>query len=180
MKSLFKIVIILVASITISTNSFCQVSVSQIKSVYIEKFTRFIEWPAESGKMETDSIVFGLMGKDDLLDLLKEMYKNKPIKDKKVKFIICNTIDDINKCNLVFISGNMKEMVLEIIKRYKNSPILLIGDTKNYAKMGIHINFYTYNERVLFEINPDAVKMSNLYISHHLLRAADIVRNGND
>jgi hypothetical protein len=51
---------------------------------------------------------------------------------------------------------------------------LTIGDTEGFTQRGVMVNFYMENNRVFFEINPNAAMRAGLKISSALLRIAGI------
>lgn len=55
--------------------------------------------------------------------------------------------------------------------------MLTIGEPDGFAAMGGCIGFVVGDERVQFEINPDAANRGDLKISSQLLRLAKIVRD---
>ncbi|MCK5078051.1 MAG: YfiR family protein [Calditrichia bacterium] len=179
MKCKWKILVFFAIMLFSQNVIIAQISEDQIKSVYIEKFTRFVEWPDSIEIADTSKpFIFGFLGNSKIYETLKEMYRNKTIRNKKVVFIHFNSTTDIKDCHLVFISSSKQKSLSQIILGLQKFPILLIGDTKGFAEKGVHINFYVIENNILFEINPDAVKSSSLYMNHHLMRAAKIVRSG--
>ena len=62
--------------------------------------------------------------------------------------------------------------------RIEGYNILIIGDTKGFAKKGVHVNLYVESEDFPFEINVNAAKESGLAIDYHILKLAKIVETG--
>jgi len=151
-----------------------QVSLNELKAAYIEKFTKFIEWP-DSTLENQQSFVIGYYELDEFMEIMKLNLSGKDIQDKQCEFVHIKTLSDAYLCDLVYIPTLSTKVQKEIYKSLKNEPILLIGHSKNYAKNGVHINFYLEQGKLKFEINPESLKNSGLKSSYLLLKLARIV-----
>lgn len=147
-----------------------------IKAVLIEKISTFIEWPEEK-KSDKNTFTVGIIKNHKFGNVLTKTYVNRKILGMKlnVKFIEDNL--EINSCDAVFIPEVNKEILYDILEFVKKKPILTISDTKGYAEKGVHINFYTEENNIRFEINEKSVKESGLKMNHLLLSLAKIVEN---
>lgn len=146
-----------------------------LKSVLLERFTRFIEWEKKSVNTDFNIVIIG--SNEQMAFQLKEIYKNHKIQNKEVKVTQVKHLEDLKmlSCDILFISENMSKELEEITHYSYGKSILTIADSKNFAKRGVVINFYIKNNSIQFKINTDAAKKSNLQISYHLLKMADIV-----
>jgi hypothetical protein len=59
----------------------------------------------------------------------------------------------------------------------EGSYILTIGDTEGFGEKGVMINFIIRDNKVRFEINPEAARRAGLTISSKLLSLATIVHS---
>lgn len=149
----------------------------RVKANFLEKFTRFVEWPVDSSFADTTkAFVLSVIGESPFNGLLKEIYSEIKIKNKKVEIRYINKISEINGTHLLFISKSEKDSLSKIISVIGNKPVLTVSETEGYAQIGVHINFYLSKESTIsFEINNKVLKKSGLYMSHLLLRIAKIV-----
>lgn len=146
-----------------------------LKAVFLERFTRFIEWEKQS---ETNEFNIVIIGSDEkIAHQLKKVYRNRNIQNKTVRVTQIKHLDDLKNlaCDILFVSENMSKELEEITQYSFSKSILTIADTKNFATKGVIINFYIKNNSIQFKINTDAAKKSNLKISYHLLKMADII-----
>lgn len=144
-----------------------------IKAAYIEKFTRFIEWPANSLNGE---FVITILGKDPFDGALEEIAGKYKIKNLPVKIKYISDISEIEKCNILFISQNKKNTLSEIFYYTKDKPILTLSETEYYGEKGVHINFYyTDKGTIHFEVNPAKLKKSGLNVDMYLLELGKII-----
>lgn len=147
-----------------------------IKAVFLEHFTRFIEWP-ESFEIADTSYPFyvAVIGENPFGSILDQIYSDQKIKNRKVEIQYISTPDEITDCHILFISSSNKEILPEILSRTRNKPILTVSDTNGFAEHGVLINFYLTGSKIKFEINEKAVHESGLVMSYRLLSLARIV-----
>jgi hypothetical protein len=144
-----------------------------IKAAYIEKFTRFIEWPANSLDGE---FVITILGKDPFEGALEEIARKYKIKNLPIIIKYISDIDEIEKCNILFIAQSKKNTLNEIFYYTKDKPILTLSETKNYGEKGVHINFYYTNKGTIhFEVNPAKLKKSGFTMDMYLLELGKII-----
>jgi hypothetical protein len=149
-----------------------QVSEYEYKAAFIERFTRFVEWPNE---IESNTFKIAVIGKNPIHESLDNLFTNEKIKDKNVEVIYINNIIDLTDVNLVFISAAEKKRIKEILAFTDKYPILTIGDSKGLSAKGVHINMYVDDNYIRYEINQNAIEKSGLKVSSLLLASAKIV-----
>lgn len=148
----------------------------QIKAEFLERFTRFIEWPMDSTASNTHSpFVIGLYGGNPFGTYLEELTARGTIKGKPIRVQEIENTEQIQACHILFVAGPAKRQLRQVISLTEARPILTVGDTDGFAEKGVLINFYSVDNRIGFEINDSAVKRSGLKFSSKLLRLARIV-----
>ncbi|MDL1963891.1 MAG: YfiR family protein [Deltaproteobacteria bacterium] len=150
-----------------------------IKAIFLERFTRFVEWPPEAAiNDKLQPFIIAVIGKNPFGTKLDTIYSTRKIRDKKVKIIyICN-VNELVGCHLLFVSESEKNEFYKIISLTRDKPILTIGDAKGFAENGGLMNFYTLDNLIRFEVNEKAIRESGLSMSYLLLKAARIVKPG--
>jgi uncharacterized protein DUF4154 len=150
-----------------------QVSEYEYKAAFIERFTRFIEWP-DSITNDTFNIV--IIGKTPLQPTINDLFTNTKIKERDVKLTYSKDTNFIINANIVFISGSERKRIKEILAITNKYPILTISDSKGYSAKGVHINMYTDDNYIRYEINKESIENSNLIVKSLLLASAKIVK----
>ncbi len=163
--------ILLILAVYFMFFNLASVEINELKSAYIEKFTRFIEW---SDNESHEKFVIGYINPDEFTDDLREFFSDNKIKNKKVEFKRIKSISDTNGCNIIYIPKIKSTFTDRIIQKCKHSPILLVSHSDSYGHY-VHLNFYVDENRLKFESNPDAFRESGLKVSYHLLRLSRIV-----
>lgn len=148
----------------------------EVKAVYLEKFTRFIDWPENSALSDTaQPFVLGVLGENPFDHILDEVYKNNKIKNRKVEVKYFSDPALITECNLLYISASEKDNLLSILSRINEKPILTVSDSKGFSKKGVHINLYGTKNRFYYEINESSLVKSGFSVWAQLLSSAKIV-----
>lgn len=151
-----------------------QISESEIKAAYIERFTRFVEWPHE---FANNVFKIAVIGENPFHTSLDDLFAEIKVKNLNVEIIYTNNTNDLPKVNLVFIAGTEKKRINEILSAIGEKPILIISDSRGFCKMGTYINMYADGNNIRYEINKDALEKTGLKISSLLLTTAKIVKS---
>jgi hypothetical protein len=82
---------------------------------------------------------------------------------------------ELRACHIVYVSGAQHpEPILEAIAGF---PVLLVGDSENFARKGGAIGFVKVGDAVKFDANPSAPERSGITLNSRLVRVArEVVR----
>ena len=168
--------IFLLLGCLVSGLTYAQYAEYEVKAAYLEKFTRFIEWPENSVLSDTTQpFVIGVLGENPFDRILDEVYEKYRIKNRKVKIKYFASPAQLSECNLLFISGSEKDDLLSVLLQINDKPILTVSDSKGFAEKGVHINLSRKNNRFQYEINESALVKSGFSVWAQLLSSAKIV-----
>lgn len=172
--------IFILVFILVSEYFYTQTNENILKAAYLEKFSLFTDWPAESRIEDTNlPFVIGVLGNTEFADAVKKFYKTQKIRNKTVVVKDMNENMDDKGVHLLYISKNYKGNIYNLINEVKNLPVLTVSETEGYAKKGININLFQVENKIRFEINETSLKKNGLQISYHLLKYAKIVSSDN-
>ena len=154
------------------------VSQYELQAVFLEKITRFIDWP-ENSRVTDKSQLFQLcvIGTSPMTDALQHLSEIATIKGKEITVLANPDWRVAGKCDLAFIGKGKAEVISKIVDVDGFSPLLTIGDTPGYAEKGVIINFYEDAGRVRFEINVAEARQRGFRVSSRLLKLARVVGN---
>lgn len=147
-----------------------------IKAAYIERITRFVEWPLRDSLLSHDQFVIGVYNEDEFYYTLSEVFKNKTIKGLPVKIVGVKNAEAIRVSNLCYISEKAKSSIKDFISAANSSGVLLISSTSGFCKAGVHINFYLENEKLKFEINEKSLISAGFKVSYLLMQNTRIIQ----
>lgn len=163
----------------VSLSAVAQQSEYTIKAVFLEHFTRFIEWPDSSQTADASSpFVLSVIGENPFDSILEQVYAEQRIKNREVIIRYISTPDEISDCHMLFIASSAAEILSEILSNTRDKPILTVSDTNGFAAKGVLINFFLAGDKIKFEINEKAAHESGLVMSYRLLNLARIVNPG--
>ena len=157
--------------------SFAQDFEYKVKAEFLERFTRFIEWPDDAPLKDPDkSFCICVTGKNPFGSYLKEMASQVKIKGRPVEIHQIEQLPaELPKCQILFIAKSEKDKLGDILKLTEDKPILTVGDTDGFAEDGVLMNFFTSGSYIRFEVNIDRAERSKLKFSSRLLKLAKLV-----
>jgi hypothetical protein len=159
-----------------SLNCEAQYNENIVKAAYIERITRFVEWPLKDSLQPHNQFVVGVYNENEFFNTLSEVFKDKPIKGHLVKIIPVKNPAEMKACDLCYISEKARSMIKDFISAANASGVLLISETNGFCKAGVHINFYLEDEKLKFEINEKSLGSAGLKVSYLLMQNTRIIQ----
>ena len=177
----FSIVALLLFSTIIGKVAFSETSIPHeytVKAAFLYNFAKFVEWPDDAFLNDRCSIVLGIFGEDPFGRALDSI-KRKTVGARKLVIERSQTLEDLKKCHLIFISRSEKNDLDKIIAQLKDLNVLTVSDIEGFALKGGVIGLFTAGNKIRFEINVDSAKRNGLQISSKLLKLAKIIDHSN-
>ena len=150
----------------------------QIKAAFLYQFAKFVQWPDNVFADSTKQIVIGVFGQDPFGDDLDNTVRGKYIHGRQIEIERYDRLNNINDCQILFISDSETKNLDTIFSKLRHANILTVGDTENFCRKGGIINFIRKENKIHFEINVDAAQTAGLKLSSKLLNLAKIVEGG--
>lgn len=170
-STLRKIAVAMLFAVSVSAAA-TELAEYQIKAEFIERFTRFVEWPAAAAQPSSTPFVVGVIGRDPFGAYLDAIARERTIKGRPVRIQRLKRIEDLGTCQIVFISASEAARVDKIVAKARTLQVLTIGDSPGYLSAGVMINLYTAENKVRFEINEQELSRSGFQASAQLLKLA--------
>ncbi|MET0213689.1 MAG: YfiR family protein [Vicinamibacterales bacterium] len=148
-----------------------------IKAAYLYNFALFVEWPAEVFATRDAPIVIGIIGADPFDQALERTIQDKRINGRTLVVRRLQPGQDVRQAHILFVRSSEASRNDELIARLAGRPVLLVGETPDFARRGGTITFTIEDERVRFEINAEAARRARLNVSATLLNVARVVRS---
>jgi hypothetical protein len=141
-----------------------------VKAAFVYNFTKFVTWPASSFPNSSSPFVIGIVGDDSLQGSLDAIVRNKTAENRP---IVVRHIawTDIDSCNLLFIPNDESGRASQL-SRVKSRSVLVVSESPGMLRKGATINLFLDQDRVMFEIAPNAAKDTGLTLSSRLLSLA--------
>ena len=145
-----------------------------VKAAFLYNFAKFVEWPEESFKDDSSTLNLGILGVDPFGPVL-DVLKDKMVKGRKITIKRSKNMEDLKGCHMLFISASEKGNLKQILNALRDSNVLTVSEVERFANHGGIVNFIRVDNKIQFEINPEAAQRNKLKISSQLLRLARIV-----
>ena len=160
----------------LQTMLFSEKNEYEIKAHFIGTFTRFIEWPV---LLDLEScpqtFMIGIVGDSPFNGFIEDIYSNAELKGLPVIIKHIKKLDEISRCDMLFICKSEKNNIFKLLSITEKLPILTLADTPGFAEKGVLINLFVEKNKTKFEINYPAIKSTGLIFNYKLLSLARII-----
>jgi hypothetical protein len=148
----------------------------QVKAAMICNFVQFVDWPREAFASDSAPLVIGVVGANPFGNVLEQLTAGKTLAGHPVAVRYFSDSADVHECHVLFVPASEESSLSQILKRVDHLPILSIGETDSFPWHGGIIRFYAEDNKVRFEISPDAADQAHLRISSKLMKLARIFK----
>jgi len=160
------------AAPAIETAQDASASEAAVKAVFLFNFTRYLEWPGDNGPAFCPIAVLGDSG---IFASLQEIAEKKTADSRPIEVRQYEKIEDAGFPRILFISDSASARFPEVLKRFRGTDTLIVGETEGLAERGAAVNFVIREETVKFEINVRALKEAGIRASSQLLKLAILI-----
>jgi hypothetical protein len=143
-----------------------------IKATFLFNFTKFVEWPAtdRTGPFRICTVAEPAFGTAVDRTITGESAGGRPI-----EHVTPPTPEAARTCQILFVGRLHADRLERWMAAVRGAPMLVVGESRAAWDRGAHINFVVDENRVKFDVNPDAASRSGLTVSSKLLRVARTV-----
>jgi hypothetical protein len=157
------------ALLLLASTATAQISMGRLKSLFVERFTRFIEWP--NGTIPDSGLfVVCIEGTGETAENLFEVARSRKFKDRLCEVRRVRAGSDLSACHLLYIASSEAPRLSEVMAAVSGKPILTVSDAEGFGAKGVLINLYQDEKLMQFEVNLPAIRRSKLVFSSQLLR----------
>jgi hypothetical protein len=155
-------------------SSFAYAQKEKYESLFIYNFTKYIKWPDSYNE---GKFVIGVIGSSNIYGALQSMAdsKKKTGTGAVLEVTRYSSVADIGTCNILFVSEDMIEKMVDIENATSSEPILIITDTPGMASQGSVINFIEKDGKIKFELNQAKATDRKLIVSGSLTALAIMI-----
>lgn len=147
-----------------------------VKAAFIYNFIQFAEWPADSFSDASSPFVIGVIGSDPFDHALEAAIEGKSVGGHPMVVKQLNSVQEIDQCRLLFVPAAQDDQLANIFNRVAEQPILTVGESDNFPWAGGVIRFYMDENKVHFEISPEAASKARIRLSSKLMKLAKIFK----
>ena len=148
-----------------------EASEASVKAAFLYKFPGYIEWPANAFPSAAAPFTFGVMGEEEVAAELERLAAGKqwsghPMAVKRVDG------DNVKGLQVLFIGRGASERLGAVVRAAQLPGLLVVTENEKGLTYGAAINFVLNEDRVGFEVAPEAAEKNGLRISSRMLAVA--------
>jgi hypothetical protein len=147
----------------------------EIKAAFLYNFIQFIKWPGSAFPSPDAPFRIGVLGADPFGSALEETVRGETINGHRLEIVRGFRLEDLQDCQLIFVCRSEGDQVDQILSQLDSRPVLTVSEIDDFARRGGDIDFYLRDEKVRFEINPQAARACGLAISSQLMALGKVV-----
>ncbi|MDB5121763.1 MAG: putative transrane protein [Sphingobacteriales bacterium] len=144
-----------------------------LKAAFLYRFADYIDWKSEESE---EVFNIAILGESIILNPLMQISNDKRIRNKKIRVKQYSNIDDIEPCQMIFVSMSYKHPLEPLITKFSPQSTLIVSERIEDFNQGSHINFLISENKLKFEVNLKTASDSGLKISSQLLQHAMVVK----
>lgn len=147
----------------------------RVKAAFLFHFVQLVEWPAGSLGNEINPLTLCTIGDDPFRGDLEGTLAGKTVEGRALRVRHLKPTEQVQGCQVVFVSRNDVSRLVPLLEELKNGPILTVGESEGFVLQGGMIGFCLVDNKVRFEINLEAAERARLKLSSRLLLLAKTV-----
>jgi hypothetical protein len=145
----------------------------RVKAAFLFNFSKFIQWP--DAPMDAPFVI-GIVGVDPFGEVLDRTVLNKTVNGRRLIVRRYSSVREIQPCQVLFVSASERKRFGPILQSVEGAGTLTVSEIESFAADGGMINFFLDENKVRFEINPEAITRAGLHVNAQLLKLSRVVR----
>lgn len=134
---------------------------------------RFTRWPEDIFDSYYPSINLCVIGDNVVQESFAGM-EGKTIDGNVVQVLNRSRLRNLSQCQLLYISGLERNILIHVLFDLKDQPVLTVGDDRAFIRAGGMVGLEKLDGKMQLNINLPIVKQSGLVVSSRILKLAKI------
>ncbi len=148
----------------------------QIKAAFLYNFANFVQWPEQSFAAPDSPIVIGVFGASPFGTELDKAIKGRSINGHRLVTTVVQTPAAASQTHLLFVGAAEDSKLDELKASLNGAPVLTVGESTAFARLGGMITFVLRSDKLRFEINVGTAQTAGMKISAQLQKLATEIR----
>lgn len=144
----------------------------EVKAAYLFKFLSYVEWPPAAFGGPHAPFVIGVLESEEVRGALADIVRGREVQGRPVEVRRLRDGETTEGAHVLFVGRDATASLPQLLGR----PGLLIVGEEEALDRGAMINLLRIENRIRFEVAPQAAERSGLHISSRLLALAYAVR----
>jgi len=147
-----------------------------VKAAIVHKIAKFITWPADANTDHPGGRPLSIcLADEDPIGPAIEMLSGEVVQGRLIEVRRLNEVSaPTEDCGILYLSRPSSDQHLDLISHVADSPVLTIGDSREFVSSGGIVLLEIKKEQIQFAINVGASQRAGLGISAQLLQLATI------
>jgi hypothetical protein len=150
-------------------------SQSDVQSIYLYNFAKFVRWPA--GR-PGPTLNICIAGQQVYADTLTKVVAGEQVDGHALAVRAIERTEDAAGCDILFIDISARDRLDGLVAATAGKPILTVSDIPGFLDRGGMIQFVLKDSRVRFSVDLRPVARSGISLSSELLKVAVTVNGG--
>jgi len=147
----------------------------EVKAVFLVNFLSFAEWPPAKLGAPPAKLTITILGDPSFAALVERAAAGRTVNGRPIAVHAIEAPEQAVTAYLVFIASSQARRLPAVLRAVADATVLTVGDTDGFARDGVAINLYTFDNRVRIEVNGTAAARAGVRLSANLMRLARIV-----
>jgi hypothetical protein len=144
----------------------------RIKAAFVCKFPSYVEWPENVFARPDSPIVIGVVGSGVVIDELTRTAADLSADGRPLAVRRLRRGESVAGTHILYVAHSEEGRAAETIAAAKGQPVLVVTESNQAPVPGSMINFVVVENKVRFDIAPQAAELNRLRISARLLGVA--------
>jgi YfiR/HmsC-like len=149
---------------------------SRRKAAALYNLTKFVEWPPNTFKNNTDSITSCVLGDSPFGRSLDQELNGKPIDDRRFVVRHVSEIRQVRGCQILMFTASERKRWRSALAELTAGGLLTVGEADDFTSDGGVATLSVESGKVRIEINVEAAAKKGLRISSRLLGLRQVVK----
>ena len=149
-----------------------EASEASVKAAFLYKFPGYIEWPASAFPSATAPFTFGVMGQEEVAAELERLVAGRQWSGHPMAVKRLNGDNGFAGVHVLFVGRGAGDHVGAVVRAAQLPGLLVVTENEKGLTYGAAINFVLHEDRVGFEVAPEAAERNGLRISSRMLAVA--------
>lgn len=141
----------------------------QLQALFVQRLVKYVSWPEGSGPEPGKPFIVAATQ-------AKRLRPYFVVETSSPRFRLVQW--PVEECHVLVVNGAPDREAAAILNRIMDRPVLTIGQSPANLRAGAIVNFQMVDGKIALQINPDAAKRADLFISSRLLKIARLYRGG--
>jgi hypothetical protein len=143
----------------------------RIKAAFLYHFCNYVNWPEDAFADESAPLVIGVAAPERIVEQMRMEIEGRDARGRPIVLRAIQPAESLKSLHAIYLTRTMGGSQFDLTETAPH-PVLIVTESDHGLKTGSIINFVIEQDRVRFDIAPDAARQRSLNIGAQLLTVA--------